>query len=94
MDLSQLLGFVGTAIVIIAYLPQITHLIKEHCSAGTSLRAYLLWFIASLLLFSRAFMIRDAVFITLQISNLILIGIIMSYTYKYRTGVCQSHFKK
>ncbi|MGH2602930.1 MAG: PQ-loop domain-containing transporter, partial [Dehalococcoidia bacterium] len=26
-------GYVGTALVIVAYLPQITHLIREKCSA-------------------------------------------------------------
>lgn len=91
MDISLILGFIGTAIVIIAYLPQVTHLIKEHCSAGISLKAYLLWLVASALLFIRAIMIGDMVFITLQVFNLLLIGIIISYTYKYRTRACQSH---
>lgn len=36
-------GYVGTALVIVAYLPQITHLIREKCSAGISFGAYAIW---------------------------------------------------
>jgi PQ loop repeat len=32
MALSQLLGFLGTGIFAAAYIPQIHHLVKEHCS--------------------------------------------------------------
>jgi PQ loop repeat len=39
MRLSQLLGLAGTGIVAAAYIPQIRHLIKEHCSAGISMIA-------------------------------------------------------
>ena len=34
MNCSQLLGFLGTGLVIIAYVPQVRHVIKEHCSRG------------------------------------------------------------
>jgi len=36
MNPSQVLGFLGTGLVAMAYIPQIRHLIKEHCSAGIS----------------------------------------------------------
>lgn len=88
---SQILGFLGTALVIIAYIPQVSHLIKEHCSAGISLRAFGIWLAASLLLLTHALMIRDLIFITLQIFNLLLTGLICIYASKYRKGACQSH---
>jgi uncharacterized protein with PQ loop repeat len=62
----KIIGLVGSGLVIWAYVPQIEHLIKEHCSAGISRRAYALWFIAALLLLIHAVMIRDTVFIFLQ----------------------------
>lgn len=36
-------GYAGTAVMIGAYVPQIWHLHREHCSAGISVRAYALW---------------------------------------------------
>ena len=37
---------VGIAISMLAYLPQVVHLAKEHCSAGVSSRAWLMWLVA------------------------------------------------
>lgn len=91
MNLSQILGFIGTVLVVVAYIPQVTHLIKEHCSAGISLRAFGLWLIASVLLLSHALMIKDGVFIILQSFNLLLTGLICLYAIKYKHGACQSH---
>jgi uncharacterized protein with PQ loop repeat len=44
------LGFAAIALSALAYLPQVTHLIKEHCSAGLSLRAYCMWVVSAVLL--------------------------------------------
>src|SRR2546425_10421582 len=57
MNLPQILGFVGTGLVALAYIPQIYHLINEHCSAGISIKAYALWFLASVLFLIHAAMI-------------------------------------
>ena len=35
-QISLIAGFIGTAVVLIAYLPQIIHLIHEHCMVGIS----------------------------------------------------------
>jgi uncharacterized protein with PQ loop repeat len=90
MELSQILGFIGSGLIIFAYIPQITHLVKEQCSAGVSSRAFMLWFIASLLLLSHAYTTRDWVFITLNGANAILTGLVLFYANKYQ-GVCASH---
>ncbi len=46
-------------------LPQIVHLMKEHCTAGLSLAAYVFWVVAAVLLLSYAVSMRDAVCISL-----------------------------
>ena len=91
MPFSQIVGFAGTALVALAYVPQIQHLIAEHCSAGVSLRAYVLWFLASLLFLAHALMIRDPVFVFVQILNLAAICIIVVFCRRYQNQMCLSH---
>jgi uncharacterized protein with PQ loop repeat len=91
MNLSQLLGFLGTALVIIAYVPQIRHVIKEHCSAGISVRAYDLWMIASVLFLIHAVMIEDLVFTVVQIANLLAMGIVLVNVRRFQNQVCRIH---
>ena len=62
MTTTQILGFVATGLVIVGYIPQIVHLIKERCTAGISISAFSLWCTASLLFLVHAAMIGDAVF--------------------------------
>ena len=59
MTTTQILGFVATGLVIVGYIPQIVHLIKERCTAGISISAFSLWCTASLL-----FLIHAAVDLT------------------------------
>lgn len=82
---------VGTGIVAAAYIPQIRHLIKEHCSAGISVRAYILWFLGALFFVAYAVMIRDAVFIIAQVLNLAAICAIVIYARRYKNGLCPLH---
>jgi uncharacterized protein with PQ loop repeat len=49
MTATQILGFLGTGLVIVGYVPQIVHLVKERCTAGISISAFSLWCAASLL---------------------------------------------
>jgi len=93
MYLSQYWGFAGTGLVVGAYVPQIHHLIKEHCSAGISLKAYTLWFFASLLFLIHATMIGDLVFIFVQVVNLLAIGIITFLAKRYEKDVCRLHLE-
>ena len=39
MTTSQIFGFVATGLVIVGYIPQIVHVIKKRCTAGTSILA-------------------------------------------------------
>ena len=88
---SELLGLVATALVICAYVPQVSHLVREHCSAGISLQAFGLWLVSSGLLFVHAAMIGDPIFALLQIVNLIATGIIIVCARRYRGSVCATH---
>ena len=90
MDL-QWLGFLGTGLVILAYFPQLIHLIKERCSAGLSIRAYLIWAIAALLLLSYAISMNDAVFIALQIYQFGATVLILYFGIKYKGHFCETH---
>lgn len=91
MALFQLVGFLGTGIVAAAYIPQIHHLVKEHCSAGISMNAYALWFVASIFFLVHAAMIRDVVFIILQVINLMAILAILIFVRKYGHQMCLRH---
>jgi uncharacterized protein with PQ loop repeat len=91
MTLFQLLGFLGTGVVAAAYIPQIHHLVKEHCSAGISMNAYALWWVASILFLIHAAMIRDVVFVFAQIVNLAAIVVIAVCVKKYARQMCLRH---
>lgn len=91
MNLAEILGFVGTGLVAVAYVPQIRHLIKEHCSAGISVKAYVLWFMASVFFFIHAAIITDAVFIGVQLVNLAATCIIVIYARRYEKQICETH---
>jgi uncharacterized protein with PQ loop repeat len=94
MEFSKILGFSGTGIVALAYIPQIRHLIKEHCSAGISVRAYSLWFSASVLFLVHAARIKDVAFLFVQVVNLAAICAIVIYCKRYENQICLTHLKK
>ena len=87
------LGIVGTGLVIIAYIPQITHLMKMHCSDGVSLWAYTLWAAASSFLCVYAVFAKEPVFIVLQGYHAVACGLILLFGIKYRTSRCPMHPK-
>jgi lipid-A-disaccharide synthase-like uncharacterized protein len=89
--LFELLGIAGIAISMMAYLPQVVHLAREHCSAGVSRRAWAMWLVSSMLIGALALHRRDLVFILLQISSLTSAAIILSLAHRYRGMSCQTH---
>lgn len=88
------MGFSGTGIVAVAYIPQIRHLIKEHCSAGISIKAYGLWFWASVLFLVHALMIKDIVFVFVQVVNFAAISTIVIYCKRFENQMCLTHLKE
>ena len=91
MNISETLGFSGAAIAGYAYLPQITHLIRERCSAGLSERAFTLWLVASALMTFHAVTIRASVFILLGFLQVVSTAVIAYYGRRYRGLACPYH---
>jgi lipid-A-disaccharide synthase-like uncharacterized protein len=90
-SMFELLGIAGIAISVVAYLPQVVHLVREHCSAGVSRRAWSMWLLSSVLIGVLALHRRDLVFILLQITSLTSAAIILSLAQRYRATVCEAH---
>ena len=88
------LGIFGTVVVIISYIPQITHLLKEHCGEGVSLSAYGLWMAASLLLCGYAIVGSEQLFSVLQGYHAAACGIILLLATKFRRAKCPLHRKE
>jgi len=88
---TQWIGFIGTALAIFAYLPQIHHLIAEHCSGGISIKAYGLWFVAGFLMFVHAAAIADPVFMALQGYQIGASALVIFFGWKYKDSVCEMH---
>ena len=91
MTVSQILGVVGTGLVIAGYVPQIVHLIRQRCTAGISVLAFSVWCLAAFLFLIHAGMIGDAVFIGVQAVNLVAGGLIVWFSKKFEGEVCPYH---
>jgi uncharacterized protein with PQ loop repeat len=91
VTVSQIVGLAGTGLVIAGYLPQIHHLVKEQCTAGLSLPAFAVWSLASLLFLIHAALIRDLVFVAVQVVNLVAGGVIVAFCKRYDGQVCAYH---
>lgn len=88
---TQLAGFIGAGLAGAAYVPQIWHLIRAHCSAGLSRLAFGAWLAASLLVMTHAVAIGDTVFIVLGAIQLAATALILLYATRYENSYCASH---
>jgi lipid-A-disaccharide synthase-like uncharacterized protein len=87
----EILGVVGIAISVAAYVPQVVHLAREHCSAGVSSRAWAMWLAGGLLVGLLAVQRGDPVFILLQLSSLTSSAMILLLARRYRGMACETH---
>lgn len=87
----EILGVVGIAISVAAYVPQVIHLAREHCSAGVSIRAWAMWLVSGLLVGLVAVRRRDLVFILLQLSSFTSAAVILLLARRYKGMSCESH---
>ena len=85
------LGFAGTTLCILAYLPQVIHLTRERCSAGLSTGAYSTWLMAALFLLSYAISTGDRVFIALQSYQVGAPTLILFFCVRYKGHLCEDH---
>ena len=86
----EIIGWMGTMLVIVAYYPQIRHLYVEKCAWGISIATWFIWLIASAFLLAYAWMGRSTLFIFVQSVNMLAIiaTIILA---KRSTKICQAH---
>jgi uncharacterized protein with PQ loop repeat len=88
---TELAGFIGVAIAAAAYVPQIWHLIHEHCSAGISRLAFAVWLVSSVLIGSHAMAIGAGVFIVLGVVQIVATAVIVVYATRYEHSYCATH---
>jgi uncharacterized protein with PQ loop repeat len=69
----EMMGWAGTALVLIAYVPQIRHLYVEKCAWGISISSWLLWLVAGALLLGYSILRSDTLFTFVQLINLMAI---------------------
>lgn len=86
----EILGMVGIGLSVVAYLPQVSHLVREHCSAGISTRSWQMWLVSSVAVGSLAVYRGDYVFITLAATSLFSAVVILFLTRRYRGMDCAS----
>jgi uncharacterized protein with PQ loop repeat len=91
VSVFEILGTAGIVISALAYVPQVVHLAKKHCSAGISGRAWAMWLTSSVLVGALAVHRRDIVFIVLQFSTLTSASVIVFLAHRYRGMVCEVH---
>jgi lipid-A-disaccharide synthase-like uncharacterized protein len=91
VPMFEILGVIGIAISVAAYVPQVIHLAREHCSAGISSRAWAMWLAGGLLVGLLAVHRGDPVFILLQLSSLASAAVILFLARRYKGMACETH---
>ncbi|HEX8845279.1 MAG TPA: PQ-loop repeat-containing protein [Pyrinomonadaceae bacterium] len=66
----EVIGWVGTVLVIVAYYPQIHHLFVERCAWGISVLTWLIWLLASILLLTYCILRREVLLCVAQGINI------------------------
>jgi uncharacterized protein with PQ loop repeat len=88
---TEIAGFIGVGLAGAAYVPQVWHLVREHCSAGISRFAFGVWLLASLLVTIRAVAIGAGVFIVLGAVQIVATTVILLCATTYASSYCSSH---
>ncbi len=70
----DVIGWAGTALVIVAYYPQIHHLSVERCAWGISPLSWLIWLASSALLLTRCILREDLLMGIVQVVNIVAIA--------------------
>jgi uncharacterized protein with PQ loop repeat len=96
----EVIGWIGTTLVIIAYYPQIHHLFIEKCAWGISVLTWLIWLGASGLLLVYALLRLEALFVIVQVINIFAIAATIVLVRRsnnicpYHMSVIQKYTKK
>lgn len=86
----EFIGWIGTALVVIAYYPQIHHLWAESCAWGISISTWLIWLAASVLLLAYCIFRSEILLSVVQICSIaaILLTIILV---RRSNNICPYH---
>ena len=66
----EIIGWIGTVLVVIAYYPQIHHLFVEKCAWGISISTWLIWLFSSILLLAYCIWRKEALLTVVQVSSI------------------------
>ncbi len=88
----EALGWAGTALVVVAYYPQIRHLYVERCAWGISSLTWLIWLVASLLLLIYCLLRREVLMSIVQAVNITAIAATLLLVRK-SNRVCPHHLR-
>lgn len=88
----EAIGWVGTALVIGAYYPQIRHLFVERCAWGISVLTWLIWLAASALLLVYCVIRRDVLMCLVQGVNIAAISTTLILV-RRSNRICSYHMK-
>ena len=86
----EIIGWIGTILLIIAYYPQIHHLYVKKCAWGISVSTWLIWLVASLLLLSYCLFRREILLSVVQICNIAAILVTIMLV-RRSNNVCPYH---
>ena len=86
----EIIGWIGTVLVLVAYFPQIHHLWAEKCAWGISITTWMIWLAASTLLLAYALLRRDVLFVIVQIINILAIVVTVVLVRK-SNNICPHH---
>ncbi|MFC1703101.1 PQ-loop domain-containing transporter [Patescibacteria group bacterium] len=81
----EAVGFVGAILAIIAYVPQVSLLLKTRSASGIDIRSWVIWLVATALILTRALTGDDVIFKMLTTSNFIFALVILTLVSMYRT---------
>lgn len=86
-----LIALAGSLVSAAAYIPQILHLLRQHCVCGLSLKAWFAWLITTLLIVPHAVETEDTIFLVIQLMNALAIAFIFGFAFQHRNRLCRQH---
>ena len=88
----EVIGWLGTVLVVVAYYPQIHHLYVERCAWGISRLTWLIWLASSALLLTYCILRREFLMCIVQAVNIIAIATTLLLV-RRSNQVCPYHRK-
>jgi uncharacterized protein with PQ loop repeat len=88
-NVVDIVGYAGTALVALGYLPQIWHLATRRCAMGVSIATWSIWLFATSLILISALTTGQALFIVLVAIHLVAISVTIVLILFSRPETCE-----